>query len=90
MSLKITNLAYQNPGACEHLKITVDIDGDVHVIPWAQHEDELLEMAKEIRRSIGLPAGQEEEALLILWSIVMSKIRGKTKTEIEGFDIDAV
>lgn len=88
--LKITNLGYQSVGACKHLKITVDIDGDVHDIAWAEHEDILIEKAKEVREVLGVPEGQEEEALLILWAIVMQKLRGKTKLEIEGFDIDAV
>ncbi len=87
--LKIVNLAYQNSGGCKHLKITVNIDGDVHVVEWAHHEAQLLQMAKAVRRVMNLPEGQEEEALLILWGIVMLEIRGKTKAEVEGFDVDA-
>ena len=86
--LKITNLAYQNAGACQHLKITINDDGDVHDIAWAGHEDQLLELAKDIRDFVGLPAGQDEEALLILWLILMNKKRGFTKAQCKEFDID--
>lgn len=90
MSLKITNLAYQNDVPCKHFKITIDDNGDVHDIEWAKHEDELVQLAKDVRNFMGLGEDQEEEALLILWAIVMLYRRGKTKEEVKGFDIDAV
>ena len=86
--LKITNLAYQNPGGCGHLKITINDDGDVHDIEWAGHEDDLLQLAKDVREFIGLPNNQDEEALLILWLALMNKKRGFTKAQCKEFDID--
>ena len=86
--LKITNYAYQNPGNCGHLKITVDDDGDVHDMNTHLHEDELLDILKDfsIQHNLG---GKESEALLLIWAAVMIHKRGKLKSATLNVDIDA-
>lgn len=87
--LKLTEVAYQNPGGCEHLKITVNDDGDVHEIPWTLHETQVLQLAKDVRQLINIPEGSEADALLILWLIVQNKLRGKSVAQCIDVDIDA-
>lgn len=89
MSLTITNIGYQNTHPpCDHLKITVDDNGDTHDIPWNMTEDQILDLAKEIKDHIGLPDGMEEEALLILWATVMIKKRGFVAADLYNHDLD--
>ena len=87
MSLKITNLAYQNPPDCKHLKITVDDDGDVHDVLINIHEDELLDLLKDFSAQWNLEASQSD-MLLIIWAAVMIHKRGHLKADVTNVDID--
>lgn len=87
--LKLTEVAYQNPGDCKHLKITVNDDGDVHEIPWTLHETQVIQLAKDVRQLMNVPEGSEADALLILWLIVQNKLRGKSVAQCIDVDIDA-
>lgn len=89
MSLKITSIGWQNAHPpCNHLKITINDNGDVHDIPWSLTEDQILEMAQGIREYLGLPVGMEAEALCILWATVMIKKRGFTAVQCTNVELD--